>query len=52
MTRHLVIFTFAIILMGCASSGGGSGNYIYAISKGDKFILKRDSFCIIDSLNP
>jgi len=42
MFRHLVIFAFAIILVGCASSGGGSGNYIYAVSKGDKFVLKQD----------
>ena len=42
MTRHLVIFIFAIFLVSYASSGVGSGNYIYAISKGDKFVLKKD----------
>ena len=42
MARHLVIFILAIFLMSCASSRGGSGNYIYAISKGDEFVLKKD----------
>ncbi|NNF95978.1 MAG: hypothetical protein HKM94_03510 [Halobacteria archaeon] len=42
MARHIVISIFAIILVGCASSGGGSGNYIYAISKDDKFALKKE----------
>lgn len=42
MTRHLVIIVLTAFLMSCASSGGGSGNYIYAISKGDKFVLKQD----------
>lgn len=42
MSRHFVIFIYAIFLVSCASSGGGSGNYIYAISKGDKFVLKKD----------
>jgi len=30
------------MLMSCASSGGDSGNYIYAISKDDKFVLTKD----------
>jgi hypothetical protein len=42
MSRHLIIFTFAFFLASCASISGGSGNYIYAISKGDKFVLKKD----------
>ena len=42
MARYLVIYAFIFFLASCASSGGGSGNYIYAISKGDKFILKKD----------
>lgn len=42
MARHIVIISLAAFLMGCASSGGGSGNYIYSVSKGDKFVLKQD----------
>ena len=42
MARHLVIFALIFSSVSCASSGGGSGNYIYAISKGDKFVLKKD----------
>lgn len=42
MARHLVIFVLASLLMSCANSGGGSGNYIYGVSKGDKFVLKKD----------
>ena len=42
MMRHLFIFAFGILLMSCASSREGSENYIYAISKGDKFVLKKD----------
>ena len=42
MIRHLANIVITGFLVSCASSSGGSGNYIYAISKGDKFILKRD----------
>ena len=42
MARHLVIYAFIFFLASCASSGGGSGNYIHTISKGDKFVLKKD----------
>jgi hypothetical protein len=42
MARQLVSFIFTIFLMGYVSSGIASGNYIYAISKGDKFVLKQD----------
>ena len=42
MARQLVILICAILLVSCASSRGGSGNYIYAISKGDRFVLKKD----------
>jgi len=42
MVQHSVIVIFAVFLVSCASSGGGSENYIYAISKGDKFVLKQD----------
>jgi hypothetical protein len=42
MARHLVIIIYTAFLVSCASSGTGTGNYIYAISKGDKFILKQD----------
>ena len=42
MTRQLVIIVCAIALASCASRSGGSGNYIYDISKGDKFVLKKD----------
>lgn len=42
MPRQLVIFALIFFLMSCASSGGDSGKYIYAISKGDKFVLKKD----------
>ena len=42
MIRHLVIIVLTAFLVGCASSGGGSGNYIYAIAEGDKFVLKQD----------
>ena len=42
MARHLVVFAFIFFLVSCASSGGGSGNFIYAISKGDKFVLKKN----------
>jgi hypothetical protein len=42
MIRRLAILVFATFLVSCASSSGGSGNYIYTISKGDKFILKKD----------
>ena len=42
MARHLVIISLTAFLLSCASSGGGSGNYIYKVSKGDKFILKQD----------
>ncbi|MGW8227613.1 MAG: hypothetical protein ACWGOW_01870 [Gammaproteobacteria bacterium] len=42
MTRLLGISCITSMLMSCASSGGGSGNYIYAISKGDTFVLKKD----------
>ncbi|MDH3947889.1 MAG: hypothetical protein OEU74_02905 [Gammaproteobacteria bacterium] len=37
-----IIFAFTIFLSSCARSGDSPGNYIYAISKGDKFVLKKD----------
>lgn len=37
-----ILFAFVILLSGCASGRDGSGNYIYTISKGDKFVLKKD----------
>ena len=37
-----IIFAFAIFLSSCASSRDGSENYIYTISKGDKFVLIKD----------
>jgi hypothetical protein len=40
MVRHLVIFTFFVVCY--ASSSIGSENYIYTISKGDEFVLKKD----------
>lgn len=42
MARHIVTFIFVLFLVSCASSVGGSGNYIHAISKGDKFVLKQE----------
>jgi len=43
MTRHLVIIALTALLASYASStSGGSGNYIYKITKGDKFVLKQD----------
>ena len=39
---RLLFFAFIFFLVSCASSGSGSGKYIYAISKGDKFVLKKD----------
>ena len=42
MARHLVIFACILYLASCASHSGGSGNYIYAISKGDTFVLKKN----------
>ncbi len=43
MTRHLVIIALTALLASYASStNGGSGNYIYKITKGDKFVLKQD----------
>ncbi len=42
MIRYFVISVCAILLAGCANSSGGSANYIYSISKGDKFVLKKD----------
>lgn len=37
-----IIVAFNIFLSGCASNNGGSGNYIYSISKGNKFVLNRN----------
>ena len=37
-----IIFAFTIFLSGCASSGNNSDNYIYTISKGDRFVLMKD----------
>lgn len=42
MARYIVTFIFAFLLSSGTSSWGGSGKYIYAISKGDKFVLKQD----------
>lgn len=42
MVRHLVIISLTAFLLSCASRGGDSGNYIYKVSKGDKFVLKQD----------
>ena len=42
MSRHLIVFALALLLVSCAGTGGGSGNYIYAIKKGETFILKKD----------
>lgn len=42
MARHLMVIILTAFLVSCASSGAGTGNYIYSISKGDKFILKQD----------
>ncbi len=41
MIRHLTIIASVLSLVSCATTGGGSDNYIYAISKGDKFVLKK-----------
>jgi len=43
MSRHLVIIALSAFLASYASSTcGDSGNYIYKITKGDKFVLKQD----------
>lgn len=43
MTRHLIIISLTALLASYASStSGGSGSYIYKITKGDKFVLKQD----------
>ncbi len=42
MCRHLVVFAITFILASCASTGGGSGNYIYDIKRGETFTLKKD----------
>lgn len=42
MNRHLIIFALTFSLVSCATSGGGSANYIYNIKKGDSFVLKKD----------
>ena len=36
------ILVLTVCLISCASGGGGSNNYIYAISHGDEFVLKKD----------
>ena len=42
MVRRLISFILTIFLMGYISNVFASGNYIYKISKGDKFVLKQD----------
>lgn len=42
MARYIVSFIFTVFLMAYVSSGVASEKYIYAISKGDKFVLKQD----------
>lgn len=37
-----IVFALAIFLSSCASSRDSAVNYIYEISKGDKFVLKKD----------
>ena len=42
MVRRIISFILTMFLMGYISNAFASGNYIYKISKGDKFVLKQD----------
>ncbi len=42
MIQRFSLIFISTFIVSCASNAGSSGKYIYAISKGDQFVLKKD----------